>query len=155
MFHVALSIMRDKVVRYQSTLSLLFKNHLITLASSGHKMARGRLWRQAGSSPVEENTAAMPCWAQRRLESQCTVSASSSSQDPGDIALPGLQPLPIAHSVSTRTHTMHSSEPTHTHEHSNGNTLKLALSHSIWHQQRIGLQKTWKWTALMTFKILY
>lgn len=75
-----------------------------------------RLWRQAGSSPVEENTAAMPCWAQRRLESQCTVSTSSSSQDPSDIALPGLQPLPITHSVSTRTHSMHSvSQHTHTH----------------------------------------
>lgn len=74
-----------------------------------------RQWRQAGSSPVEENTAAMPCWAQRRLESQCTVSTSSSSQDPSDIALPGLQPLPITHSVSTRTHTMHSvSQHTHT-----------------------------------------
>lgn len=73
-----------------------------------------RQWRQAGSSPVEENTAAMACWAQRRLESQCTVSTSSSSQDPSDIALPGLQPLPITHSVSARTHTMHSVSQQHT-----------------------------------------
>lgn len=63
-----------------------------------------RQWRQAGSSPVEENTAAMACWAQRRLESQCTVSTSSSSQDPSDIALPGLQPLPVTHLVSAHTH---------------------------------------------------
>ena len=102
-----------------------------------------RRCRQAGrpaplSSPVEENAAAMPCWAQRRLESQCTVSTSSSSQDPSDIALPRLQPLPVTHSVSARTHTMHSASQTHayTNTHSTSNTLKLALSRSTWHQQR-------------------
>ncbi len=41
--HVVLDIMRDEVVRNQSTLCLLLRTHLITLASSGHKMARGSL----------------------------------------------------------------------------------------------------------------
>lgn len=70
--------------------------------------------RQAGSLPVEESTAAMACWAQRRLASQCTVSASSRSQEPSDIALslPGLQPLPIDTHCQRTYHAL--SEPTHT-----------------------------------------
>lgn len=88
-------------------------------------------WRQAGSSPVEENTAAMPCWAQRRLESQSTVSTSFCSKDPSDIILPGLQPLPIAHAGSARTDTVHSEhQHPHTNEQSTRNTLKLAPIHA-------------------------
>lgn len=103
---------------YQSTLYPHYgKKHWLSLATRWQEGVCRR-WRQTGSSPVEENTAAMACWAQRRLESQCTVSTSSSSQDPSDIALPGLQPLPKTHSVSARTHTMHSvSQHTHIHIH--------------------------------------
>lgn len=84
----------------------------------------------------------MPCWAQRRLESQSTASTSSSFTDPSDIALPGLQPLPITHLGSTCTHTMHW-EPTHTHTHT---------QHSFLYCIKTGL---WKLTTLLVFNILY
>lgn len=90
------------------------QNYFITIAESGHKMAKGSLTRGEVGRLLAcgEEHSGHGMLGTVTLESQSTVSTSSNSQDPSDIALPGLQPLPLTNSVSAHTHTMHSSKPT-------------------------------------------
>lgn len=111
------------------------------------------LWKEGGTLPVEDNTAAMPCWAQWRHESRSTASTSSNCTDPSDIAITGLQPLPSAYSGSTHTHTM-DLESQHTHTPVNSRLATTSTFSSIWHQPWSVLTKMGKTITPFSFFVM-
>lgn len=64
---------------------LLYKGTVVKRPQDGKRESVGGFC--CPSPGLRRKTVAMTCWARLQLESRCTVSTSSSSQDPSDAVL--------------------------------------------------------------------